>query len=198
MLKILNTSVHGLSYGDGEIMFVMEKLAVALLEGRKMARKSISMETGIGEGTVRTILGRLGAMGLLDIEHQGVTLSTTGSEFLKRIGVKLMDLEHTSSAIGTYQVSVLLRGKAHMIDKGVEQRDSGLKGGGDGCTTIVCRDGRLILPPDWNIDEKSPDMASRIRSYGIAEGDIVLIGGSNTGVREAANAANTAVLELTS
>ena len=198
MLKILNTSVHGLSYGDGEIMFVMEKLAVALLEGRKMARKSISMETGIGEGTVRTILGRLDAMGLLDIEHQGVTLSTTGSEFLKRIGVKLMDLEHTSSAIGTYQVSVLLRGKAHMIDKGVEQRDSGLKGGGDGCTTIVCRDGRLILPPDWNIDEKSPDMASRIRSYGIAEGDIVLIGGSNTGVREAANAANTAVLELTS
>ena len=198
MLKILNTSVHGLSYGDGEIMFVMEKLAVALLEGRKMARKSISMETGIGEGAVRTILGRLDAMGLLDIEHQGVTLSTTGSEFLKRIGVKLMDLEHTSSAIGTYQVSVLLRGKAHMIDKGVEQRDSGLKGGGDGCTTIVCRDGRLILPPDWNIDEKSPDMASRIRSYGIAEGDIVLIGGSNTGVREAANAANTAVLELTS
>lgn len=198
MLKILNTSVHGLSYGDGEIMFVMEKLAVALLEGRKMARKSISMETGIGEGTVRTILGRLDAMGLLDIEHQGVTLSTTGSEFLKRIGVKLMDLEHTSSAIGTYQVSVLLRGKAHMIDKGVEQRDSGLKGGGDGCTTIVCRDGRLILPPDWNIDEKSPDMASRIRSYGIAEGDIVLIGGSNTGVREAANAVNTAVLELTS
>ena len=85
-----------------------------------------------------------------------------------------------------------------MIDKGVEQRDSGLKGGGDGCTTIVCRDGRLILPPDWNIDEKSPDMASRIRSYGIAEGDIELIGGSNTGVREAANAANTAVLELTS
>lgn len=198
MLKILNTSVHGLSYGDGEIMFVMEKLAVALLEGRKMARKSISMETGIGEGTVRTILGRLDAMGLLDIEHQGVTLSTTGSEFLKRIGVKLMDLEHTSSAIGTYQVSVLLRGKAHMIDKGVEQRDSGLKGGGDGCTTIVCKDGELILPPDWNIDEKSPDMASRIRSYGIAEGDIVLIGGSNTGVREAANAANNAVLELMS
>ena len=198
MLKILNTSVHGLSYGDGEIMFVMEKLAVALLEGRKMARKSISMETGIGEGTVRTILGRLDAMGLLDIEHQGVTLSTTGSEFLKRIGVKLMDLEHTSSAIGTYQVSVLLRGKAHMIDKGVEQRDSGLKGGGDGCTTIVCKDGELILPPDWNIDEKSPDMASRIRSYGIADGDVVLIGGSNTGVREAANAANNAVLELMS
>ena len=198
MLKILNTSVHGLSYGDGEIMFVMEKLAVALLEGRKMARRSISMETGIGEGTVRTILGRLDAMGLLDIEHQGVTLSTTGSEFLKRIGVKLMDLEHTSSAIGTYQVSVLLRGKAHMIDKGVEQRDSGLKGGGDGCTTIVCKDGELILPPDWNIDEKSPDMASRIRSYGIADGDVVLIGGSNTGVREAANAANNAVLELMS
>ena len=51
-------------------------------------------------------------------------------------------------------------------------------------------------PPDWSIDEHSPELAAQIRSYGMEEGDVVLIGGSNTGRREAAAAANSAALEL--
>ena len=83
-----------------------------------------------------------------------------------------------------------------MVEKGVEQRDAALKSGGDGCTTIILRDGELVLPPDWSIDEHSPELAAQIRSHGMEEGDVVLIGGSNTGMREAAVAANSAALEL--
>uniref|UniRef100_UPI0037DCF24E DUF4443 domain-containing protein n=1 Tax=Methanomethylophilus alvi TaxID=1291540 RepID=UPI0037DCF24E len=47
-------------------------------------------------------------------------------------------------------------------------------------------------PPDWSIDEHSPELAAQIRAHGMEEGDVVLIGGSNTGRREAAVAANSA------
>ena len=67
---------------------------------------------------------------------------------------------------------------------------------GDECTTIILRDGELVLPPDWSIDEHSPELAVQIRAHGMEEGDVVLIGGSNTGRREAAVAANSAALEL--
>ena len=40
------------------------------------------------------------------------------------------------------------------------------------------------------------DRAAQIRAHGMEEGDVVLIGGSNTGMREAAVAANSAALEL--
>ena len=79
-----------------------------------------------------------------------------------------------------------------MVEKGVEQRDAALKSGGDGCTTIILRDGELVLPPDWSIDEHSPELAAQIRSRGMEERDIVLIGGSNTSRREAAVTANSA------
>ena len=67
---------------------------------------------------------------------------------------------------------------------------------GDGCPIIILRDGVLILPPGWSIDEHSPELAAQIRPHGMEEGDVVLIGGSNTGMREAAVAANSAALEL--
>ncbi len=135
-------------------------------------------------------------MGFVRMSNMGVVLLPTGSDFLKAAGVTLMDLEHTTSAIGRYQVALLVRGMAGMIDKGVEQRDSGLKSGGDGCTTIICRKGKLILPPDWDVESNTPELASQIRRYSVTEGDIVLIGGSNTDRREAAMAANSAALEL--
>jgi len=54
------------------------------------------------------------------------------------------------------------------------------------------RNAELVLPPDWNIDEHSPGLAAQIRAHGMEEGDVVFIGGSNTGMREAAVAANSA------
>ncbi len=42
----------------------------------------------------------------------------------------------------------------------------------------------------------SPELAAQIRSHGMEEGDVVLIGGSNTGMRDAAVATNSAALEL--
>lgn len=196
MLRILTPPPRSGSLGNNEVMFIMETLEEMFRDGVLIGRSDLAAATGIKEGAVRAILQRLERMGFVRISSMGVVLLPTGSDFLKATGVTLIDLEHTNSAIGAYQVALLVRGMADRIDVGIEQRDSGLKSGGDGCTTIVCRKGKLILPPEWDVDANTPEMASRIRSYGINDGDIVLIGGSNTDRTMAAAAANSAALEL--
>ena len=196
MLRILTPPPRSNSLGNNEVMFILETLEERFRDGVLIGRGDIAAVTGIREGAVRAILQRLERMGFVRMSNMGVVLLPTGSDFLEAVGVTLMDLEHTTSAIGKYQVALLVRGMADRVDKGVEQRDSGLKSGGDGCTTIVCRNGRLILPPEWDVDANTPELASSIRSYGISDGDIVLIGGSNTDRTMAAAAANSAALEL--
>ena len=196
MLHLLSPSNRETAYNDYDVMFLLEKLAEAAGRGKMIGRGGLSGTLGIGEGLVRSMLQRLKATGFVNVTRAGVTLGENGRSFLDAVKVSVMELEHTDSAIGTHQVSLLVRGRAHLIGKGVEQRDSGLKAGGDGCTTIVCREGRLVLPPEWSIDDNSPSLAAQIHGYGVTDGDVVLIGGSNTGVREAAAAANSAALAL--
>ena len=96
---------------------------------------------GLSEGYTRLILGKLEGMGLVDVSPRGMIVTPLGCDLLRTLGFSLMEIDHTDSAIGTYQVALLLKGKAKMIEKGVEQRDAALKSGGDGCTTIILRDG---------------------------------------------------------
>jgi len=198
MLRILTPSSRPKPFGDTDAMLVLETLGRNMASGRRTGRDEMMRETELSEGYVRMVLKRLGAMGLIDISSRGMILSPSGSEFLRTLGISLMDVGHTDSAIGVHQVALLLKGRADRIVKGVEQRDSALKSGGDGCTTIICKDGILILPPDWDVEANRPALASQIRAHGVEEGDVVLIGGSNTGRRKAAAAANSAALELIS
>ena len=196
MLRLLSQPEHGAPFDDNDAMFVLELLERALRSGEAMSRADISGETGIGEGVVRAILQRLRSIGLLSISRAGTSISMTGLEFMRATGVSLMRLDHTDSAIGAHQVALLVKGKAAMIEKGIEQRNCALKVGADGCTTIVCEGGALVLPPDWDVDERTPELASQIRRHGISDGDVVLIGGSDTGPRMASAASNSAALAL--
>ncbi len=196
MLRLLSQNGPRPAFNDNDAMFVLEILGSALVSGEAVGRADISRRTGIGEGVVRTILHRLKSMGLVSVSRMGTSMTSTGCDFMRATGISFMDLGHTDSAIGANQVAILVKGKADLIEKGIEQRNCALRVGADGCTTIVCRGGALVLPPDWNIDEKSPALASRIRRYDIEEGDVVLIGGSDTSPRMASAASNSAALAL--
>ena len=196
MFRILDPPPRPKPYGDADAVHILEILERHLGSGKRTGRDEVIDAAGLSEGYTRLILGKLEGMGLVDVSPRGMIVTPLGCDLLRTRGFSLMEIDHTDSAIGVYQVSLLLKGKAKMIEKGVEQRDAALKSGGDGCTTIILRDGELILPPDWSIDEHSPELAAQIRAHGMEEGDVVLIGGSNTGRREAAVAANSAALEL--
>ena len=98
--------------------------------------------------------------------------------------------------VGKFQQAVLVLGGADKVNNGMEQRDMGIKVGGAGCTTIVIRDGNLMVPPDWNIDEKDPELAYKIRKdSGITQSDALVVGGADSRT-SAVEAAVTAALSM--
>ncbi len=107
-----------------------------------------------------------------------------------------MDIDVPGSVVGEYRQSVVVKGAGCRITSGQAQRDAGIRAGSEGCTTLVYRDGRLTIPPDWDMDSKDPMTALTVRKVKeFGPGDAAIIGCGST-MRIARNAAVTAALEL--
>ncbi|MDO5853865.1 MAG: hypothetical protein Q4Q62_07510 [Thermoplasmata archaeon] len=149
--------------------------------GRRLGRKRLAEEVGVGEGSMRRIIETLKEWDFIDIRQTGITITKAGQAFLAQIPIRPVDVFIEGSVLGKYQQGVIVLGGADKVINGMEQRDAGIKVGGEGCTTLVIRDGVLMIPPDWNLDEKMPDVAYSIRKdTGLTQDDALIIGGGDT------------------
>ncbi|MBO4763592.1 MAG: hypothetical protein J5485_03090 [Candidatus Methanomethylophilaceae archaeon] len=167
-----------------------------LSNGRCMGRKRLAGEVGVGEGSMRRIIDTLKEWEFIQIKQTGITITKAGLAFLQQIPIKPVDVKVPDSVKGEFQQAVLVLGVADKVKNGMEQRDVGIKVGAEGCTTIIIRDGKLMVPPDWDIDEKDPSKAAEIREVtGMTPADVLIIGGADSQCR-AVEAAVSAALEL--
>ncbi len=166
-----------------------------LSNGKSMGRKRLAQEVGIGEGSMRRIIDTLKEWDFIFIKQTGITITAAGLEFLKQIPIRPVDIKVPESVMGDFQQAVIVLGVADKVKNGMEQRDVGVKMGAQGCTTILIRDGKLMVPPDWNLDEKSPAVAKSIRDTGLTQNDVLIIGGADN-ISNAVEAAVSAALEL--
>lgn len=149
--------------------------------GRRLGRKRLAEEVGVGEGSMRRIIETLKEWDFIDIRQTGITITKSGLAFLNQIPIRPQDIFIEGSVLGKYQQGVLVLGGAEKVNNGMEQRDAGIKVGAEGCTTIVIRDSALMIPPDWNMDEQTPELAYSIRkTTGITQDDALIIGGGDT------------------
>jgi hypothetical protein len=145
---------------------------------------------------MRRIIDTLKDWDFISIKQTGITITKAGQNFLEQMPMEPVDLFLPDLVIGEYQQGVIVRGCATKVNNGMEQRDAGIKVGATGCTTIVIRDGVLMMPPDWNIDEKQPEVANVIRNdYGLGPDDALILGGGATKAL-AIEAAITAALAM--
>jgi len=152
-----------------------------LSDGRRMGRKRLSEEVGVGEGSMRRIIDTLKEWDFISIKQTGITITKAGLSFLDQMPIEPVDINLAGSVVGDYQQGVIVRGSAKAVNNGMEQRDAGIKVGAEGCTTIVIRDGKLMIPPDWNLDERDPEVASLIRNeFKLTADDALVIGGGMT------------------
>ncbi len=164
--------------------------------GRRLGRKRLAEEVGVGEGSMRRIIETLKEWDFIDIKQTGITITKAGQAFLTQVPIRPVDVFIEGSVLGKYQQGVIVLGCADKVNNGMEQRDAGIKVGGEGCTTLVIRDGCLMIPPDWNLDEKMPDTAYRIRKEtGLTQDDALVIGGGDT-PESAVEAAVTAAFAM--
>lgn len=167
-----------------------------LSDGRRIGRKRLAEEVGVGEGSMRRILDTLKEWEFIMIKQTGITITKAGMSFLEQIPIRPVDIKMEGSVIGDYQQGVLVLNCADKVLNGMEQRDVGIKVGATGCTTLIIRDGVLMVPPDWNVDKENPELAAKIRNeIRMTEKDALIIGGGDSQT-VATEAAVSAALEM--
>ncbi|MCL1811209.1 MAG: hypothetical protein FWG41_03195 [Methanomassiliicoccaceae archaeon] len=193
-MKIMEVPQFGpmFRFSDASIYWALHVLS----DGRRLGRKKLSEMVGIGEGSMRRIIDTLKEWNFILVKQTGITITKAGQAFLNQIPIKVVDVELGGSTVGECSQSVLVMGVADKVHNGMQQRDAGIKAGAIGCTTVVIREGVLMIPPDWNIDERSPDLAYKIRKEtGITQNDIIIVGSADTKIL-AIEAAINAAFEL--
>ena len=167
-----------------------------LSDGKRMGRKRLSEEIGVGEGSMRRIIETLRERDMILIKQTGITITKTGLNYLKDLPITVVDIDLGDAVVGEYSRSIIVRNVSDKIQNGMQQRDAGIKAGASGCTTVVYRDGNLIIPPDWILDKERPEVAKSIReNTDMGEKDVLIVG-SGDDINTATAAALTAAFEL--
>ncbi|MGI6009823.1 MAG: DUF4443 domain-containing protein [Methanomethylophilus sp.] len=191
-MKIMDIPAFGpmFRFTDANVYYSLYLLS----DGRTMGRKRLAAESGVGEGSMRRILEKFREWGFVDIKQTGISITAAGKSFLDQIPLRMTDVQiDAESATGPVQQGVIVYGVANKIVNGMEQRDAGIKAGATGCTTLVIRGGKLMIPPDWNMDERSPELAYKIRrDTGITPDDAIIIGSGDTKIKAVEAALNAA------
>lgn len=193
-MKIIDAPQYGpmFRFTDASVYWALYVLS----DGKRMGRKRLSEEIGVGEGSMRRILNTLKEWEMISIKQTGITITKNGVEFLEKTPLRVVDLDAGSLVLGEYTQAILVKGVAEKVGNGLKQRDAGIRAGSLGCTTLVIRDGKVFLPPDWSVDDNEPALAAGIRAIsGVADGDAIIIGGADDR-NTAINAALTAAFEL--
>ena len=154
--------------------------ALELIGAGSIGRGQLAKELRLGEGTIRTLVGRLKGLGLLSTSRGGMTLTESGREILSGFHELLMstDVPETTMTVDSRNHAVLVYGAAKVVRKGIEQRDVALMAGAKGATTLVREAGRLLMP--GMEDPTDPTVIEYIEeAMNPANGDVVIIGSSD-------------------
>jgi predicted transcriptional regulator len=160
-----------------------------------IGRKKLAEVLGIGEGSTRTVISILQEQGLITIGKSGILLTAKGGEFRKKVHMDVArDIGAGDLTIGEKDVAVRVPKMANTVKFGCEERDSAIKSGATGATTLLYSGGKLVFPgSDYPVDKTLQD---RTRSkLPLKSDDVVIIGTGPTDIAAEMGAVN-AGLEL--
>jgi hypothetical protein len=178
-------------FGDVEAYMLLSFLN----EEGKTSRRRAAEYIDIGEGSVRKIADIMMRAGLVEIFQTGMFISDYGKELITLLPLRMINMEPVDCVVGSSQQAVLVKDVSEKITNGMAQRDAGIRAGSSGCTTFVFRNGKIIMPPGWDVEKASPSLSEIIAKTGITENDALIIGG-DAHPPLARKAALTAAMEL--
>lgn len=194
MVLILDRTVKGPAcrFSDSDVFYLLDYLS----DGKEIGRLRISDFLGIGEGSTRSLLTIMEEYKLVRIKQTGVSIDKTGIELLAALGMRTVDIHIPTYVLGKCQQGIVVKDASEKVFNGIEQRNAGIRAGGDGCSTWVMSDGHIIMLPGWDMDEHEPLVAAKIRRLAeLGEGDVLIIGGGEN-KHIAMMAAGDAALQL--
>ncbi len=163
------------------------RLILMLGEQEPLGRKSIAKMIRLGEGSTRTLLGRLQENGLIKIVREGCRLTEEGRKLYNLLTSLLTPPRQIDADVlkqGKQNCAVLVRGSASKIKKGLEQRDAAVRAGANGATTLIYLGERFTIPcENVDLEERYPSpLWSRLRErLKPSDGDAIIIAGADSG-----------------
>ncbi len=184
-------------FKEAHVNWVFWKIA----NNQPMGRKMLVTKTNLGEGSLRTILRRLEEYGLVRSARSGRMLTEHGLKVIRKLN-GMIRVERVGRLEMTKKINnciVMIKDMAGKVKSGMEQRDEAIKAGRSGVTTLVVREGRLIMPgfdESLVVDEIYPDDAQKIKSLLRPDDESVIIIGSEDNPQMAEEAAWVAASTL--
>jgi predicted transcriptional regulator len=174
--------------------------ALQIIEERGHASRTLlCQELNLGEGAVRTLIKHLKMKELIETSNAGTKMSEEGKRFFAEILSCLpkgCSLPKCSIALGKYNYVVLLKQLSFAIKSGIEQRDSAIKMGALGATTMLFKEGKFVMP-DSNYESVKKEPAIHellMKKLEPIEGDVIIIGSDDINRQTAELAAKNAAL----
>jgi len=167
---------------------------------RTVGRIKLSKELGLGEGTTRTLLKHLKNEGIITSSRSGIVFSQQGQKLFSDLRSKLsqsIDVPSSPITVGAFNIGVLVKDLASSVGSGMEQRDTAIKIGATGATTLIFSSNKLSLPMgEQNLSENMPALHDDLVSKFKPEENDVIIVGSAENKKTAEIGAKMAALKL--
>jgi predicted transcriptional regulator len=184
------------SYNQVQVFKAMEIIGAS----GAMGRIRLSKELELGEATIRSLLRHAKKEGIFESSRRGITLSEYGKKLLSDLRFRISEgiaVPNNPLAVGPFNMAVLVRGAAPRVRRGLEQRDTAVRAGALGATTLVFFHNKLCMPfSEEDIFKDIPSIHKMLLSrLSPKENDVIIVGsGENEKIAELG--AKMAALEL--
>jgi predicted transcriptional regulator len=150
-----------------------------------IGRMKLSKELVLGEGATRTLLKHLKKEGITQISRKGVSLSDNGKKLFSDLRNNLsesIEIPPSPLTIGLVNVAVLIRDSAQAVKSGMEQRDTAIKSGATGATTLIFSGNKLSLPTgEKNFSKSLPLLHEELMAkLNPIENCVIIVGSGET------------------
>ena len=183
-----------------DIAHVFKTLQLMSRNGR-ISRSLLTSELGLGEGAVKTLVKHLKMYNLVETSNGGMWMSDKGFRIYQKLEdtiPKEMEIPKCSIALGKYNYVVLIKGLESEIGSGIEQRDTAIKMGATGATTLLFQEGKFYMP-GRNQDSLRSDLDIRNKMIQVLhpeDSDVIIIGSAEKKKVAEFSAKNSALLTV--
>ncbi|MCW4046288.1 MAG: hypothetical protein NWE99_01810 [Candidatus Bathyarchaeota archaeon] len=187
--RFIESLVHGKAPGPAPSFSMFHIiLALELMAEKPIGRNKLAEKLGVGDGAIRTIIGRLKDAGLISISKEGCTLTPKGLKIWKefeQIFPKRLTVEKTELTTSKYNFGFLVKNSGEKVKSGIEQRDAAIMGGAKRAIVIVAKGGHLIIDSISNdIVKEFPKASNQIlRDFKPEDNDVIIIAGADDPLR---------------
>ena len=184
------------SFNEAQVVKALEIIGAYGTVGRIR----LSKELGLSEGATRTLLKHLKKEGLIEGSRRGIALSEYGKKLLSDLRSRIsegIEVPPSLLTVGPFNIAVLVRDAAHRVKRGVEQRDTAIKAGALGATTLIFSRNKLTMPSsEEDVFKGIPSIHDMLVSkLGPKENDVIIVG-SGENKKNAEIGAKMAALKL--